>query len=403
MNPGPDDLVFLLGAGASFGAKIPMSAQMVTQLEEGFGRKHSQARTNWARFEDLYWHVKSSILFARGLSRSSQNQDFNIESLVNTLTELARNMDHPLYPFVATWNQRFVDLAGGSSFETLKAFRTEVIRALQQWILVDNLKIKAHYLKGLVGLRRSLEHSLRIFSLNYDRCIETLEDDNPRFHVEQGFGIQRDEQKIWNYQLMTADIDRKESIEVPDVDIFLYKLHGSIDWKRGVDDELIWVPDINLAQQIDPDVLQIIFGKEAKMDARDPFSFYFSEFRRACKAASLLVVVGYSFSDTHINQILFGSLRGPNQNKHLLVVTGPFKGSPEKAESHKEEEVSAIANKLIGQRPDGITETEWRPRVQALVASITVLPIGAEEFFQKANSWQSLEKWLPSKADPFAI
>lgn len=402
MNPGPDDLVFLLGAGASFDADIPMSAQMVTKLEDGFNQEHSRARSNWAEFEDLYWHIKSSILFARGLNRSSQVQDFNIESLVNTLTELSRHIEHPLYPFIATWNQRFFDLAGGSSFAQVKEFRTSVVRALQKWILVDRLETKARYLRGLIKLRRSLQYALRIFSLNYDRCVETLECENPRFHVEQGFGIQQNEEKTWSYQLMTADIARKDSIEVPDVDIFLYKLHGSIDWKRGVDDELIWVPDINEATEIDPDALQIIFGKEAKMDARDPFSFYFSEFRRACKAGSLIIIVGYSFGDTHINQIICGAVRNSSQPKHLLVVAAPYVGSADEIKAHEHKQAQSIAVKLMDRKPDNVSDSVWRPKVQRLANAITVRAIGAKAFFELADSWQELEKWLPKSLDPFA-
>jgi hypothetical protein len=254
MRPGPDDIIFLFGAGASAAAKIPMSGQMIDKLEAGFQRTPGKKTPPWAKYEALYRHVKSSILFARGLDTTSDASDFNIETLVNTLTELSRHIGHPLYPFIATWNQRFFDLAGGSKFDAVREFRRAVVAELQKWILLDHLDQKASYLQGLVALRQSLEHPLRIFSLNYDRCIETLEKtQSPRFHVEQGFGIQDHSQKIWSYRLMQTDIARRETIEVADADIFLYKLHGSIDWKRNEEDELVWVPDADEAMEIDSD------------------------------------------------------------------------------------------------------------------------------------------------------
>ena len=322
MRPAFDDLIFLFGAGASAAATIPMSSEMIDNLEAGFVKTPGTAHEAWFKYEKLYRHVKSSILFARGLEASNQAADFNIESLVNTLTELSRHIGHPLYPFIATWNQRFLDLAGGPKFGEVIDFKKAVVRALQKWVLVDHLKEKASYLEGLVNLRHSLEHPLRIFSLNYDRCIETLESVQPRFHIEQGFSEQLGKTKTWDYRLMASDLERRDTIEVPDVDIFLYKLHGSIDWKRGDEESVTWVPDTNKVMEIDPEFLHIIFGREAKMDARDPFAFFFSEFRRASKACSLIIVIGYSFSDPHINQIICGALRDKNKPKRLLSITG---------------------------------------------------------------------------------
>ena len=323
MRPAPDDLIFLFGAGASAAASIPMSGQMIDNLEAGFVKTPGTAHEAWLKYERLYRHVKSSILFARGLEVSAQAADFNIESLVNTLTELGRHIGHPLYPFIATWNQRFLDLAGGPGFGEVSEFKKAVVRALQKWILVDRLKEKSSYMDGLVNLRNSLEHPLRIFSLNYDRCVETLESLQPKFHIEQGFGEQSSTVKTWDYRLMASDLERRDTIEVPDADVFLYKLHGSIDWKRGDEESVIWVPDTNKVMEIDPEFLHIIFGREAKMDARDPFAFFFSEFRRASKAASLIIAIGYSFSDPHINQIVCGALRDKNKPKRLLCIVGP--------------------------------------------------------------------------------
>jgi hypothetical protein len=41
--------------------------------------------------------------------------------MVNSLYELEKNEEHPLYPFIASWNSRF-SLLAGAGFENVKTF-----------------------------------------------------------------------------------------------------------------------------------------------------------------------------------------------------------------------------------------------------------------------------------------
>jgi hypothetical protein len=77
------DIIFLLGAGASAEAGIPVSSQMIQSVEE-----HVRSRDDWRGFRQLYNHVKSAIHFSAGLKgRFGDGVPFNIEILVNTLYE----------------------------------------------------------------------------------------------------------------------------------------------------------------------------------------------------------------------------------------------------------------------------------------------------------------------------
>ncbi len=90
------DIILLLGAGASAEAGIPVSGQMISYVE-------NLLKTDAER--GLYNHVKSAIHFSAGLKGIYGDAvPFNIETLVNTLYELERNEEHPLYPFIAAWN-----------------------------------------------------------------------------------------------------------------------------------------------------------------------------------------------------------------------------------------------------------------------------------------------------------
>ena len=173
------DIIILLGAGASAEAGIPVSSRMIGSVEENL-----RSRDDWSEFGQLYNHVKSAIHFSAGLKgRFGDDVPFNIETLVNTLYELERNEEHPLYPFIAAWNSRFVALAG-PNFKSVRRFRKLILGALKKWMCIENAA-KSNYYKGLSTLQQDLNYPLHAFSLNYDLCVERL--NQPAFRVETGF------------------------------------------------------------------------------------------------------------------------------------------------------------------------------------------------------------------------
>src|SRR5579859_2477704 len=89
-----DEVIVLLGAGASVDAGVPHSGAMVEQIERAL-------KDEWREFKDLYNYVRSAIFFADGIQGIFDTQvSYNIEKLVVALDELLRREEHPLYPFV---------------------------------------------------------------------------------------------------------------------------------------------------------------------------------------------------------------------------------------------------------------------------------------------------------------
>src|SRR5437588_4934147 len=112
------DIVFLLGAGASAEAESPASGTMIHEIETLL-----KTDAGWTDCQALYHHIKSAIYYSAGLKgRFEKDVAYNIETLVNTIYELERNEEHPLYPFIAAWNSRLVSLAG-DGFVKAKHFR----------------------------------------------------------------------------------------------------------------------------------------------------------------------------------------------------------------------------------------------------------------------------------------
>ena len=300
MNPFKrDEIVILIGAGASIEAEIRDSTSMIRQVEELIDDKES----GWNKYRQLYHYIKSAIYYADGIKgKFEKDVLFNIERLVNTLEELNKKDEHPLYPFVGAWNPKLSEVAG-TGFEKVESFRNEIVKKLRDdWI---DLKVNdnATYYHGLVEFQNEYEYPLRIFSLNYDKCIEIACND---VSVERGFNRGRQ----WDWRLF-------EDYENDPKQIYLYKLHGSIDWKFDEDRNLTF---LDSTTSIKPQEVAIIFGTSYKLQYIDPFLFLMYQFRKwTLDDSKLIVTVGYGFGDEHINGIL-GQALDRNCERKLLAV-----------------------------------------------------------------------------------
>jgi hypothetical protein len=294
------DIIFLLGAGASADADIPVSAEMINLVEKSLKPGPEQG---------LYHHVKSAILFSAGLKgRFGSAVPFNIETLVTTLYELERNEEHPLYPFIAAWSSRFVALAG-PEFCNVRSFRQRILADLKKWMCPEDSS-KADYYRGLVTLQRDLNYPLHVFSLNYDMCVEDL--NNSEFHVETGFA-DYGSSHAWDWERF-VDTETGNNV-MPQ--LVLYKLHGSINWKRSPETKELFC--VKQVQSVNAEEMEVIFGREFKLEAADPYLFYAYMFRNLSLLAKLIVTLGYGFGDAHINKMLTQSLRNDPERRMLVI------------------------------------------------------------------------------------
>lgn len=269
-----DEIIFLFGAGISADAGIPTSGKMLEDVEN-----FVKTNQEWKDYKDLYFLIKSGVQFSYGIR--GESSIFNIETLLNTLNEIEKKETHPLYPFIGSWNIKFSEVIG-NNFDLIKKFKKKIIEQLKTWVQPPDLR-RSEYLKNIKNLKDEINFPIRVFTLNYDLLLEKNLSD---LKIERGF----DEDRKWNYRKFT------EQFEEPD--IYLYKLHGSIDWNRDRETQIVsWVDSI-------PEEPDLIFGTQYKMQYIDPYLFMISEFRHYCLKAKLIVCLGYSFSDEHINSIL---------------------------------------------------------------------------------------------------
>lgn len=296
-----DEIVVLLGAGASVDASVPHATDMVRHIDHLV----TDGEDEWTQFRGLYHYIRSAIYYADGVDGAFGDAVlFNIERLVNTLDEIRKKERHPLYPFVGAWNPKLLEVAG-EGFGNVRKFRSAIIdRLRREWVELERTE-EAEYYRGLLDFQEEYEFPLRVFSLNYDLCVEKA---CGLSNVQRGF-----ENRVWDWRLFDESSDDPKAI-------LLYKLHGSTDWRMTTDGQVEYVDS---PLMIDEDDLALIFGVSYKLQYIDPFLFLAYELRRWTLAdARMILAIGYGFGDEHINGILQQSLRQEPERK-LVAVIGP--------------------------------------------------------------------------------
>ena len=353
-----DEIVVLLGAGASVEAGIPDSHQMVSEIES----RIDEGATRWREYKELYRLLRSSVYYGDGLKGVFGNDvSYNIERLVGVLDELRKREGHTLYPFVGSWSPKLREVAG-MRFEKVDRFRNDIVRVLRErWLPLPD-ESAACYFSGLLKFQKQYEYPLRVFSLNYDLCVERA---CGRDRVQRGF--LKDQRWDWRRFDETSE-DPKP--------LLLYKLHGSTDWMLN-DDGSVICRDSSAA--IDHGRAALIFGTAAKIQYTDPFLYLAYELRRwTLDTARLIVTIGYGFQDDHINGILEQALR-QDRARRLLAVVEP-------------------AGKRIGEERRALVERV----LNAKGGQIVVSPVGAKCFLEESFNLAMLARVFPGEEDLFS-
>lgn len=65
--------------------------------------------------------------------------------------------------------------------------------------------------------------------------------------------------------------------------------------------------------------MEVIFGRDFKLEAADPYLFYAYEFRRFTLGTRLIVSIGYGFGDGHINKMLAQALKCDAERRLFVI------------------------------------------------------------------------------------
>jgi hypothetical protein len=320
-------VTFLLGAGASVDAGLPVSVDLtkaITQRLEGGWRRSSVSQA---------LHVAIGAIVAHDTARGKSAYDgIDVERIFASIRMLGRRSDHELTPFVAAWNGGVDSFGVNGSLPGFwaKNFKEEIfkkesfpsglerkfkegveaisktrdsaeiyLRLEQEMIesLVSALAVspdRVDYLSPLVADAPS--RTVQIATLNYDNSVEMMASQQS---LDLDTGIQNwSGGYTWSWR--------------PEASVNLLKLHGSLDWRLSVQKakgERIGVDRVLVGEDEENRMswrsnMGVVFGQGSKLRADGPFLAMLIEFDRFLASTDHLVIVGYSMRDEHINAAL---------------------------------------------------------------------------------------------------
>jgi hypothetical protein len=206
--------------------------------------------------------------------------------------------------------RRSIGRSHGDGSAILADLRDEMLNSLFEVLHIDN-KTAVSYLEPLVELSR-MQGTLTIATLNYDRTIENVSE-------------------LYDEQCDTLIEGWLESgtLASDSSGLKLLKLHGSIDWIFEGEIGYLQHDQLPLRRlrQVDPSEKQyyaapaVVFGEAGKLRAEGPFLELLLAWAAQLRKSIALLVVGYSFRDTHVNEIIARWFNG--DPKRRIIVLDP--------------------------------------------------------------------------------
>jgi hypothetical protein len=299
---GPSELVVLLGAGASVDAGVPTSRAMTQELLTAINKKPGGPFAEALQFvhDTLVAHDRSA-----GHDLSAGIDVERLFSAVELLGDLGGLEVTPFvqawHPVVAEWNsftghRTFtVDVSepGGDLYRKLAE---HMVAALRSIVATDPCQVG--YLAPLIAAADRIG-GLTVATLNYDVAVEQA------LAIIKGSGVQDPTSiDVWGEDHRWAWTENG---------LRLLKLHGSIGWHwvslpgwghRGTY-RTVWREGRRydrLGFINHPPAL--VFGRRGKLRARGPFLSLLAQFEAFMATTRCLVVIGYSFNDEHVNELI---------------------------------------------------------------------------------------------------
>lgn len=177
-----------------------------------------------------------------------------------------------------------------------------------------------------IVLRNKELSRVSIFTTNNDMFNEVALD-GLSIHYFNGFsgGVMKSfNPASFNYTLskrMDTAIDKYEPVENL---VYLYKIHGSVNWiedESASNDSFFTIKELPL-RNTNTDVSVLVYPTPLKQNKSlgAPYVDLFREFQhKLLEPNTVLFVIGYSFSDEHVNDIIYRAL-ATNSTMNLVVI-----------------------------------------------------------------------------------
>lgn len=295
---------FLLGAGASSGA-IPSMEDMQLEIAESINDDFDEAIKNlYANIKGDGLEKKLTTLHARksylqGITNPDTTEKSNTEKLIKFIED-------------SMYSKINIDLSVAGAKETLGLY-------------------KQLYQK--TALRNKDLSRINIFTTNNDlfneKALDTL---NINYNNGFGGGLER----VFNPARFNFTFSKKidanlEKFEPLENMVYLYKLHGSISWVEEEGNSLFNIHEVSVTGGKDKgdESHVLIYPTPLKQEQSlgTPYADLIREFQtKLSQPNSVIFIIGYSFSDEHLNNIIYQSLA--SNSSISVVIFGEYSDCP---------------------------------------------------------------------------
>lgn len=177
-----------------------------------------------------------------------------------------------------------------------------------------------------VALRNKDLSRISVFTTNNDLYNE-IALDSMNIHFVNGFGgglHKYFNPALFNYtysKRMNLNVDKYEPVENM---VYLYKIHGSVNWiyNESSHNSFFNIMEVNKLNENDSESGVIIYPTPTKQNKSlgAPYVDLFREFQhKLLEHNTVLFVIGYSFSDQHVNDIIYRAL-ATNTTINVVVI-----------------------------------------------------------------------------------
>lgn len=347
-------IALFLGAGASVPYGLPTTKQFLDNLRES----------------DL---MDNNIL--KSLVDCPQFTD--IEHVLQAIKDVI-NFQHTHGGLFYSWmsSNSGINIAMKPVPIIYEQFNTELIQVRQLLHDVILTKYQLNDEQALIPLGQTLSpilnfmmkysDKINVFTTNYDGTIEEFIRHSNLYRLVDGFRPDNNQEFVFEPSIFEDEFDSEPS------PIFLYKLHGSLNWVKRRHTIL----RISVEQKLDPAKYTnlIVYPTLSPKGDSDqmPYKFLFKRFEFTMDETDILIVVGFSFRDKEITDKIREQF--VKEKKRLIII------SPSGAYDYY--------HNLVGEEmPSESTQQEFMPNDYTLILNQKLNEITSGAIFNRIEGF----------------
>lgn len=295
------------GASASFGKPTTSELKQILRQKYGIGIRVNflQGLLGYDEFPDIEHVLQAAVEIRDFLKETIGGKFINHLARNNGLLVYRDNLTNNYVPFK----------------DTIEEW-TRIIRTLEdevfnnyRWNHNHGSAVKAIY-EPIITYLKSISKEVIISTTNYDRAIENF-CERGNYRYVDGFENIKGTYRWNNGFYYSEEIDYASPRATV---VVLYKLHGSLDWKRRTDQIVFRTGEEGRPVDTNYQDNLVIYPtlSPKRVHQENLFRDIFNEFNKKLANADVCIVIGFSFRDSYLADTFVDFI---NNGKQLIVIS----------------------------------------------------------------------------------